>query len=392
MTARILSALVAMPLAMPLACSARGEVLREGSSDPIVLQPTDVRLATGYFHACAVVNSKLYCWGQSSDGELGLPLGEDIGPRVISVSSPRAPAAGRAHSCVLDNTGRVYCFGDNQFGQLGSGDPEPQNATPSLVTLPAPAVALASSFDHNCALLSDASLWCWGANREGQLGLGDTHPGADHFEPVRVGTQHDWTFVSTGQGHSCGIRAPGSLYCWGRNTGFQIGQGSSEPQQYRSPQRVGADTDWVEVSAGQNDTCARKRSGTIYCWGNPEGGALAVGDASPRSTPTLVPEIDDWLSVSTNTFHTCGVRKNGQIWCAGRNTEGELGASNLVDVVPNIQPVGSDTDWTEVRAGRFFTCARKADDSVFCTGANEAGQVSSDPSVDRSNTMLRVAL
>lgn len=232
-----------------LACTGRGEVLSanpDGSPPPVVLQQTDARLATGQDHACAVRAGQLSCWGRSADGQLGAPLGGDSGPRIVPIGSVRAPAAGSSHSCALDTQGRVYCFGANDRGQLGTGDSAASNPTPVQVMLRAAAVDVRSAFDHSCALLNDASLWCWGYNWEGQLGLGDTHPGNDFPEPVQVGRERDWTFVSTGQGHSCGIRSPGALYCWGRNTSYQIGQGSAEPQQHRSPTRVGVDSDWVE--------------------------------------------------------------------------------------------------------------------------------------------------
>jgi len=383
-------------------CNGSGEVLRAGSdageNPPVVLQQTEARLAAGQSHACAVVAGKLSCWGNSDTGQLGAPVGGDTGPRAIQTTGAvRAPAAGggdRAdggHTCTLDTLGNVYCFGANDRGQLGTGDFDARS-TPSLVALRAPAVDLRTSFDTSCALLADASLWCWGYNWEGQLGLGDTHPGTDRPAPVQIGTESDWVFVSTGQGHTCGIRSPGALYCWGRNTAMNLGQGSAEPQQIRSPARVGSDSDWVEVSAGQSTSCARKRNNTVYCWGSQDSGALGVGDTMPRSTPARVPNIDDWLSISTNTFHTCGVRRSGEIWCAGRNTEGQLAAPNTVDSIPNMQRMGSDADWVEVRAGRFFTCARKLDNSVWCTGDNRDGQVSNDPTVDRSNVLLQVKL
>ncbi|HET9930622.1 MAG TPA: hypothetical protein VFQ35_08040, partial [Polyangiaceae bacterium] len=247
------AALVALSV---VACTGRGEVLREGNDTPVVLQQTEARLSTGDEHACAVTSSALRCWGKSAEGELGLPLDGSHGPRQIDIGAPvRAPAAGALHTCALDTEGRVFCFGSNDSGQLGTGAPlGSDDPAPGLVTLPAPAIDLRTLFSHSCAVLSDASLWCWGENEEGQLGLGDTHPGADHPAPIRVGGANDWVAVSTGQGHSCGIRAPGNLYCWGRNTQFQIGQGSNDPQQYRAPQRVGTDTDWVEVSAGQNNS------------------------------------------------------------------------------------------------------------------------------------------
>ena len=78
----------------------------------------------------------------------------------------------------------------------------------------------------------------------------------------------------------------------------------------------------------------------------------------------------DWSASTVGTFHTCGLRPGGEIWCAGRNTEGQIGAPDFVDALPDMMRADPTAGWVEVRAGRFFTCARKADDSVWCMGSN----------------------
>jgi len=377
-------------------CHRSGEVLRPSDgSAPVVLQLTDVRVAAGYGHACAVAAGRMYCWGDDGDGQLGVATSDGGGagqPPVVVPGGPWiAPAAGSTHTCALASDGGVWCWGGNANGQLGSGD-RTSRAEPRQVMLPAKAVDVRTAFEFTCAVLADASAWCWGYNWEGQLGLGDTHPGEDHLEPIQLGSTRDWTFVATGQGHGCGIRAPGRLYCWGRNTDSQLGQGFTQPEQLRSPTQVGDDADWVEVGCSQSTTCARKRNGSLWCWGAQGSGALAVGDTTPRPTPAQVPAYSDWSASTVGTFHTCGLRPGGEIWCAGRNTEGQIGAPDLVDSLPSMMRADPTSGWVEVRAGRFFTCARRADDSVWCMGHNNSRQLGVDPAtLDRSVTMLRIA-
>ena len=375
-------------------CTRSGEVLRPADAGPVVLQLTDVRLSGGGSHACAVTAGTMRCWGDDGDGRLGVDAAGDAGsgqaPVIVAGGPWVAPAAGTIHTCGLGTGGGVWCWGGNDKGQLGSGDRTPR-AEPRQVVLRDKAVDLRTAFEFTCALLADASVWCWGYNLEGQLGLGDTHPGEDRLEPVQLGATRDWMFVATGQGHGCGIRAPGRLYCWGRNTESQLGQGVTQPQQMRAPVQVGTDDDWVEVGCSQSLTCARKRDGTLWCWGAQPSGALAVGDLTPRPVPTRVPAYSDWSAATVNTFHTCGLRPGGEIWCAGRNTEGQIGGPDLIDAVPDMlraDPIGG---WIEVRAGRFFTCARKADDSIWCMGTNTARELAVDPAtLDRSATLLRI--
>jgi alpha-tubulin suppressor-like RCC1 family protein len=378
------------------ACTRSGEVLRPSDgAAPVVLQLTDVRLAAGFGHACVVAAGVLHCWGDNSDGQLGVSsadAGADLPPLTVAGGPWTAPATGSHHTCALASDGGVWCWGGNANGQLGSGD-RTSRAEPRQVTLPARAVDVRSAFEFTCALLADASVWCWGYNMEGQLGLGDDYPGDDRLEPVQLGADRDWTFIATGQGHGCGIRAPGRLYCWGRNTDSQLGQGATNPAEIRAPVQVGTDTDWVDVGCSQSTTCGRKRNGSLWCWGQQSSGALATGDVNPRPTPAQVPTYADWSAATVGTFHTCGLRPGGEIWCAGRNTEGQIGGPDLVDAVPSMLRADPTTGWVEVRAGRFFTCARKADESVWCMGINRERELGVDPAtVDRSNTMLHVPL
>lgn len=380
-------------LALAAACTRSGEILHPADGGgPVILQLTDVRLSAGYGHACAVAGGTLTCWGDNTDGQLGVATadgGAGHAPVTVAGGPWVAPAAGSRHTCALAADGGVWCWGANANGQLGSGD-RTSRPEPRQVPLLAKAVDVRTAFEFTCAVLADAGVWCWGYNQEGQLGLGDQYPGEDHLEPIQLGRDRDWTFVATGQGHGCGIRAPGRLYCWGRNTESQLGQGATLPQEMRAPVQVGADTAWAEVGCSQSTTCARKRDGSLWCWGAQASGALAVGDLAPRPVPARVPAFSDWSAASVGTFHTCGLRP-GEIWCAGRNTEGQIGAADFADALPSMMRADPTTGWIEVRAGRFFTCARKADESVWCMGSNTARELGADPAtLDRSVTMLRI--
>src|SRR5262249_35222768 len=136
---------------------------------------------------------------------------------------------------------------------------------------------LSTKWSHACAIGADHTLWCWGDNDEGQLGIGDAEPisspGPAHPYPTQVGSEHDWLSVACGQGHTCGIRSPGELWCWGRNSEFELALPHSATQavlHVRAPARVGSDSDWLQLSAGQGTTCGLRRneSGTtLWCWG-----------------------------------------------------------------------------------------------------------------------------
>src|SRR5690606_17491174 len=186
----------------------------------------EVMVDAGIDHSCAVLQGALYCWGDNQRGRLGLgdTRGRSSPARVGSLSSWVQVATGGDHSCARRDDGTVWCFGANDVGQLGSPGVN-DVLSPLAVTLPGAASHITAEADFTCAVLADGSLHCWGKNTEGMLGQDDTYPGDPAFSPLRVGMSRDWTEVDAGQGHACGLRLPGSLWCWGRNTDDQLGLG-----------------------------------------------------------------------------------------------------------------------------------------------------------------------
>jgi alpha-tubulin suppressor-like RCC1 family protein len=347
-------------------------------------------------HACAIVAGSAHCWGNNEHGQLGLGDHDTrvapallVGDRVW-----RHLTLGRFRTCGLDDVGGVWCWGENGRGGVGVGDRN-ERTTPAGVTLPNLATSLSGDFQHTCAVLLDNRLFCWGNNEEGQLGQDDAYPGkgstdADALTPIQV-PGPDFQNVDTGQGHTCAIALDGALYCWGRNSSSELGAGASALQ-IRTPTRVGADTDWLEVAAGQEHTCARKRDLSIWCWGMNTGASadggypLGIEGAGKVSVPQGVGTASDWTRLRSNTFHSCGVKQNSELWCWGRNVEGQLG---LGDTQNRPTPVLIGLGYADVNTGRFTTCALTSDGGVRCAGENENGELGLGDRV-RRNTLTDV--
>jgi alpha-tubulin suppressor-like RCC1 family protein len=374
-------------------CVERAEVLTPGSEEPPSSSlVSDVAL--GEAHGCAIASTRLYCWGNNESGELGLG---DTTPReapTLVDGSWLGVTAGAHHTCALDDLGRVACWGANERGQLGTNDRDARSV-PALVSLPQRATFVTSDFSHTCALLSDATLHCWGKNDEGELGQGDDFPGnqstdADALSPVVVsGT---FRSVDTGQGHTCGIRLDGALFCWGRNSEHELGE--SDVIQVRSPLQVGTDDDWLGVEAGQNHTCGLRQDLFGYCWGlnngsdAGEGAPLGVAGADLLTVPTRLDAVGDLALLRSDTFHSAAVDRDGRLYSWGRNTEGQLG---LGDNTLRDSPELVGTGYTGVAVGRFATCAVAAAGSLACAGKNDVGQLGTGDRAQRS-TLTPVAL
>ena len=230
---------------------------------------------------------------------------------------------------------------------------------------------------HTCGVRVEGSLWCWGYNEFGQLGIGDDR-GPGHTAPIRVGTDHDWVKVSAAGHHTCAVRTDGSLWCWGSNGGGELGVGDTIWRFV--PTRVGAENDWVDVFSGPGYTCGLRSVRVLWCWGYNGDGRLGLGDTETRLIPTQVDTDHDWVGLSVGG-NTCGVDADRSLWCWGSNEFGQLGVGDTTDrLVPTR--VGTENDWDKIFAGEA-TCGVRTDRSLWCWGHNNSGHLGLGDEVDR---------
>lgn len=348
-------------------------------------------VAAGGAHSCSLLGGGLSCWGDGSGGALGIGAsGDRLAPvRVETENDWTSITAGDGTTCGLRGGGRgLFCWGANDVGQLGLGDRSPRGM-PTAVALPGVPITVRTTRSSACAILDDGALLCWGANFEGQLGRADPYPGEDGLLPAPVASALTFREVAPGQGHTCAIASDGTLWCWGRNSDGQLGLGAGMPNQLRVPTQVGDRSDWARVAAGQGHTCAIRVDGTLWCWGEDFAGQVGIALGTRFDEPTQVGTDDTWAQIATVVFHTCGVKTDGSLWCWGRNAEGQLGVGDIVD---RLQPTRVDErdDWDRVSTGRFHTCAQRTDGSVWCAGENGDGRLGVGDGARRSALSLVV--
>lgn len=345
-------------------------------------------VVTGPSHTCArMTNGAMYCWGDNRFGQLGVgdtsPRGRPTrldfaGLGVTKIYLPAGDGEVSSDSgvftCAVTTDNALHCWGGNRFGQLGTGDTE-LRATPTRVTGLGNDVARASNGGgHACAHTADGKLWCWGKNLGGQLGLGTTSP---ELAPKQVDVGGlSVERLATGANFTCARGADGSLWCWGENGMGQLGLGDLSPR--TSPTRVmSVGTSLVRLVSGGAHTCAVSTDGLASCWGDNRFGQLGVNDTTARSAPTVVAGA---LGTVTQVFaggtHSCALRSDNTLWCWGDNRSGQLGVG---DTQPRAVPVQVSALGDQVAgawAGGAHTCAVKSDGSVWCWGNNQYGQVS----------------
>jgi alpha-tubulin suppressor-like RCC1 family protein len=291
----------------------------------------------GQNHTCGVRDSgKLYCWGNDGSGQVGDgDANSATAPRRIGSHEDWATvSAGDYHTCGIRHGGQLYCWGDNQCGQVGDGtavsDPcregfeDHKARSPRRIgTFEDWANVSAGGF-HTCGVRKNGKLYCWGNDDAGQVGDGDADPGAV-TAPLRIGTFEDWANVSAGGFHTCGVRKNGKLYCWGNDENGQVGDGEAGSPAL-APRRIGTFEDWARATAGWEHACGIRHGGKLYCWGKDDDGQVGDGDdPNPATAPRRIGTFEDWAAIDGGVRHSCGVRTNGKLYCWGSDHDSQLG-------------------------------------------------------------------
>ncbi len=299
------------------------------SPTPSALALSGVTLVGGgASHSCALTATGMQCWGENDRGQLG--LGATSAPRTSPtpvVGLPGTPSdltLGSDHTCAI-TAGSLYCWGDNQQGQIATGatslTPVP---TPTLVSLPAMASQVSSFGGHTCARLVDGRVFCWGQNNTGQVGTGSV--GGTVSTPTEVPTVRGATQVAAGTTHTCAILA-GAVQCWGNNLLGQLGDGTTGASRGIPMPTVALAGSAIQVALGSVHSCARTAS-RLYCWGDNATGQVGQDNGTAMglmlNRPTEVPGLGVVDEVVAGTSHTCA-RDGARIRCFGSNMSGQLG-------------------------------------------------------------------
>lgn len=333
-----------------------------------------IQMDNGARHSCAVLaTGAIRCWGPNTDGCLGdgtLSTNWRLPNAVVGISDAREVTTGGNFSCARHASREVSCWGRNVEGQIGTGTTGGFVPLPRMVVGLTDVVELEAGNNHTCARVESGRVFCWGVNNRGQLGDGTT---VNRANPTPVVGLTDAVEIAVGGSHSCARRTSGQVVCWGSNVSGQIGDGSGVLNR-TTPVAVATLSDADLLSAGEQHTCARQLSGQLLCWGDNLSGQLGDGTRTNRATPTNVLSVSGATQISAGRIHTCARLSTGNLRCWGFNGSGELGDGTRTDAIVRVSVVGI-TDAVEVSAGGERTCARRPSGTIVCWGQNEAGQI-----------------
>ncbi|WP_412033198.1 thrombospondin type-1 domain-containing protein [Nitratireductor aquimarinus] len=382
---------------------------RKCSLDPCPVLPAGT-LAAGKDTNCAIAHGKVYCWGRHTDPNepprsrpgfgttLVMQTGGERQSQAIAkdlpVAASRVVTSGY-HSCAIAVDSRVWCWGSNQFGQLGDGttadsvEPVMVHGLEGVIDIDVPNTEPAV---YTCALKSDGSVWCWG-----QGALGNGHSSSQSSVPLRVQNLQNATEISVGPNHSCARREDSTVWCWGSNTSWQVGATANRNDRFQiggTATQIGGpgqsfDLSGVkQVAVGPGTSCAVKEDKTVWCWGArlfPDNIDClgCTHDAEPVRAPPIIVEPE----ISACHFSFDG-RRNTNYCCAGcPNRSHSRGCSQCAVIgdaakpPPGSHPTNDSnlTNITEIDIGRWHACALTDGGEVWCWGSNANGKLGVEP-------------
>lgn len=313
-------------------------------------QDTDIAVGSGF--ACAISSNEVYCWGRNHRGQLGTgnttsssqPVKVDHSTGLAGKTLSNIVAT-ESTVCVIAS-GDLYCWGDTTYGELGIGVFGGYRSQPVRVNVigvsnsrPVTRVSTSTNARHICAVASSRA-YCWGGNDSGEIG---NRSYLDVSTPTAVYTggalgTRTVTDISAGgyisgssyYGHSCTVAA-GNVYCWGDNQWGAVGTGSTTGT-YTQPVQVSGlpAGEAIQVGAGYDASCALTSAQNVYCWGRNHYGQIGDGTNTTRLSPVPLKTVGTGLEGRTIESLTFGLQRgcvvaSGQIYCWGRNDAGQLG-------------------------------------------------------------------
>ncbi|OYU82735.1 MAG: hypothetical protein CFE24_14345 [Flavobacterium sp. BFFFF2] len=307
------------------------------------------------------------------------PLGANKAtPTVLRTGSFQNIYLGGKVCFLLDTQGTLWAGGYNGQGAFGIGNTNTYSSYVALSGNYSGMKSLVLDDNYGAMIKADGSLWTWGENTHYQIGDGTNFT---RLNPVRIGTATDWKGLYYGAAAVIAQKNNGQLWGWGeRLSGILTNNVSiSDGGFVKIPSLLSSDTDWAKVAVGTNIALAQKTSGVLWSWGGDDHGGIgrasATASASIRFNPAPINTDTDWKDFSTLSHTSYAVKNNGTLWGWGDNGYGQLGnASGQNSWVP-IQ-IGTDTDWDRVYAGTDFAMAVKTDGRIFTFGGvNYFGQL-----------------
>jgi alpha-tubulin suppressor-like RCC1 family protein len=332
--------------------------------------PAFTQVSAGARETCGVTaENGAYCWGFNEFGEIG--DGTTTGRlRPVAVAGGllfRMISVGTNYACGVTTDYRAYCWGFNGDGLLGDGTTI-NRASPVPVAGGKRFRLVDAGTEHTCGVSYPDNLgYCWGYNGRGGLGDGTI---TKRLTPTAVSGGLQFRQVAAGLEHTCGVTTSDRAYCWGSDSVGQVGDSVSAAHRL-TPTRVKINRRFRQIDAGAGFSCAVTTTGKAFCWGNGRDGQVGDGKDFLRYWPVAVAGKHAFGRVTTGERHTCGETTDNRTYCWG---SGGIGDGTITQHLTPALVAGGHF-FSQVSAGGDHTCGRTPAAVAYCWGSNEDGEV-----------------
>ena len=341
---------------------------------------------TDYWLIDNFVGDSLWGWGRNDAGQLGIgvdPFGVQGAPVTTFAGGTnwKQVSTGYQFTAAIKTDGTLWMWGNAGSGRLGTNDTTPNRRTP--VTTFAGETnwkQVACGREYAAAIKTDGSLWLWGSGGQGRLGTNNTTTRSTPVTTFAGGT--NWKQVSAGNGHTAAIKTDGSLWTWGLNSSGQLGIDNTNNRLIPVTTFAGGNT-WKSVACGSNFTAAIKTDGSLWVWGSGADGKLGTNDTTPnRRTPvTTFAGGNNWKSIffdGNAADHMAAIKTDGSLWTWGNNGSGRLGTNDDTTRSTPVTTFAGGNNWKQVSCGKEVIAAIKTDGTLWgCGQSTNSGQLGS---------------
>jgi alpha-tubulin suppressor-like RCC1 family protein len=327
-------------------------------------------IVAGNLFTCGVDTARvLWCWGSNEFGQIG--VGDQVDRREpvrVPLSGPvERVVAGDGRVCAVDTLATLRCWGDNTLGALMLDAQVPIRTAPVVMEV-GRVRQVAPGSRVTCATDLAGSARCWGGDRSGERGDGADTTGARTTAAPVVGNVAFDTLVA-GRTHVCGLSTGGDAWCWG-GEGL-VGDGSREIRTV--PTAVAGGHRFRSLTAGQSATCGLTADGIAWCWGIAYDGQLGAGDNFMNPfVPVAVVGAHRFTQLTAGHHRVCGLDVDGLAWCWGTNFNGALGDSASVASTRPVR-VHGNRRYVAIASGDTHACALDTSGHAWCWGQNSRG-------------------
>jgi len=362
-------------------------IVKSSPIQTITFGTTWSKVSAGYGHTGAIkTDGTAWTWGINNNANLGdatTTYRSSPVQVVVFAENWSSVSVGYRHAASVKTDGTLWLWGSNSYGRLGDNTITNESSPIQTITGGSNWSKVSCVFHHTAAIKTDGTLWTWGRNSYGNLGDNTITHRSSPIQTITLGTT--WSSVACGGNHTAAIKTDGTLWTWGRNSYGNLGVNTITHRS--SPiQTITLGTTWSSVSTGLNSTAAIKTDGTLWMWGRNSYGLLGDNTITNRSSPIqTVVGGTNWSKVACGSNHTAAIKTDGTLWTWGRNGYGNLGDNTITNRSSPIQTVVGGTNWSNVSCGRDNTAAIKTDGTLWTWGRNSYGNLGDNTQTNRSS-------